>query len=113
MPESLPGRFAPAKMLALLAQHGMTPAGFDRESGLCTPVQVWLSGKAVPTSALIGYFAVRIGCAPADLTDPDGPDAIAAEDARLSGIVTAGPGLDTAQRTTMRRMLALAGTAMR
>jgi hypothetical protein len=113
MTRSLAGTFAPGKMLSLLAERGKTTAGFDAESGLCTPVETWLSGKAVPTSPLIGYFARLIGCDPADLTDPGGPDVIAAEDARLAAIVTARPGLDPAQRTAMRRMLTLAGPVTR
>lgn len=110
MPESLPGSFSPAKTRAALAGRGMTVADLDKLSGMCTPAGFWLTGRAVPTSPLIGYFARLIGCDPADLTDPGQPGTIAAEDSRCLEIITAGPPLEPATRTTLRKLLAGAGT---
>jgi hypothetical protein len=51
----------------------MTAEAFDAASGMCTSIAFWLTGKAEPTSALVGNMARLLGCDPAELTDPDGP----------------------------------------
>jgi hypothetical protein len=113
MRESLTGTFSPQRTRQALDRAGITAAAFDAASGMCTSIEFWLTGKATPTSPLIGYMARLIGCDPVDLTDPDGPDAIAAEDSRYAAIVTAGPPLTPAARATIRKLLAVTGTMTR
>jgi hypothetical protein len=113
MRESLAGTFSPQHTRQALDRAGTTAAAFDAASGMCTSIEFWLTGKATPTSPLIGYIARLIGCDPVDLTDPDGPDAIAAEDSRYAAIVTAGPPLTPAARATIRKLLAVTRTMTR